>query len=226
MIEREPDWTTLFSTSSPPIRRCSDDACRKIPRRRLRDIGDARLEIDEAEADDETRPVASDPRKARRPWRWITAGLLGALDCRHRSLVRVSVDVSHRDSRASGLRVRENHGCGRARGFSGHFAGWKERRVRGVDGRAPANLGALARWRQPHQGHRCRPRSRAACWADDSNSILYFTRSETDGPQGKLWEVGALGGPPHFIAKALGGGDISTAGSGLRRSSSSTTRSG
>ena len=45
-------------------------------------------------------------------------------------------------------------------------------------------------------------------WAKDSNTILYFTHSETGG-QGTLWETSMLGGPPRHIAKSLGGGDIS-----------------
>jgi Tol biopolymer transport system component len=48
VLERAPDWTALPGTTPPAIgrllRRCLD----KDPRRRLRDVGDARLDIDEA----------------------------------------------------------------------------------------------------------------------------------------------------------------------------------
>ena len=45
-------------------------------------------------------------------------------------------------------------------------------------------------------------------WAKDSNTFLYFTHSDTGG-QGTLWESTMLGGVPRYLAKSLGGGDIS-----------------
>jgi eukaryotic-like serine/threonine-protein kinase len=48
VIQREPDWTTLPASTPPPVRRLLVRCLDKDPKRRLRDIGDARLELDEA----------------------------------------------------------------------------------------------------------------------------------------------------------------------------------
>ena len=47
VLEREPDWNALPPQTPPTIRRLLRRCCEKDPRRRLRDIGDARLDIDE-----------------------------------------------------------------------------------------------------------------------------------------------------------------------------------
>jgi serine/threonine protein kinase len=46
ILEREPDWTTLPAATPVPIRRVLRRCLAKDPKRRLRDIGDVRLEID------------------------------------------------------------------------------------------------------------------------------------------------------------------------------------
>ena len=48
VVTREPDWTALPVTTPASIRRLLTRCVEKDPRRRLRDIGDARLEIEEA----------------------------------------------------------------------------------------------------------------------------------------------------------------------------------
>ena len=48
ILEREPDTSTLPAQTPPSIRRLLQRCLEKDPRRRLRDIGDARLEIEEA----------------------------------------------------------------------------------------------------------------------------------------------------------------------------------
>ena len=48
ILEREPDWSALPGDTPPPIRRLLQRCLDKNPRTRLRDIGDARLESDEA----------------------------------------------------------------------------------------------------------------------------------------------------------------------------------
>ena len=48
VLEREPDWHALPAQTPRGIRRLVQRCCEKDPKRRLRDIGDARLEIDEA----------------------------------------------------------------------------------------------------------------------------------------------------------------------------------
>jgi eukaryotic-like serine/threonine-protein kinase len=208
VIEREPDWTAV-SNVPPSIRRLLRRCLQKDPRRRLRDIGDARLEIDEADAGGEPRPVASDPRKPHRWWRWITTGLTAAL------IVAAGAWFAYRWMFLTSTRARSDVEFQRIT----DAVGLEDSPAISPDGKYVAYV-ALAGGRQQvwvrlltggkhiqvtdadldHE----QPR-----WAPNSNSILYFTRSETEDPQGTLWEVGALGGQSRPIAKALGGGDIS-----------------
>ena len=46
-------------------------------------------------------------------------------------------------------------------------------------------------------------------WSPDSSSLIYYSPSDSPTQQGTIWEIPALGGAPHRIASALGGGDIS-----------------
>ena len=48
VLEREPDWSALPAATPPSIRRLLRRCLEKDPRRRLRDIGDARSEIVDA----------------------------------------------------------------------------------------------------------------------------------------------------------------------------------
>ncbi len=48
ILEREPDWTALPAAVPPTIRELLHRCLQKDPRQRLRDIGDARIEIDQA----------------------------------------------------------------------------------------------------------------------------------------------------------------------------------
>jgi serine/threonine-protein kinase len=66
VIEREPDLAALPAEVPPGIRRLLQRCLQKDPRERLRDIGDARLDLDEASASlDETAAAPS-----RRTWGW------------------------------------------------------------------------------------------------------------------------------------------------------------
>ena len=77
VLEREPDWSGLPETTPPQVRRLLQRCLTKDSKQRLRDIGDAKLEIDEL-----NRPTASDePRAVKRSWTqrtWLlpAAGLL------------------------------------------------------------------------------------------------------------------------------------------------------
>ena len=71
VIEREPDWSAIPATTPPPLRRVLLRCLTKDPKQRLRDIGDARSEI---EGVDELRPV-----KGRPQWvAWSAAALVAA----------------------------------------------------------------------------------------------------------------------------------------------------
>src|SRR5262245_27826051 len=72
VFEREPDWSALHA--EPAIRRLLRRCLQKDPKRRLRDIADARLEIEDwlaerlSDAEDQPASIARSPR-----WYWLAA---------------------------------------------------------------------------------------------------------------------------------------------------------
>jgi Tol biopolymer transport system component len=59
ILDREPDWSALPNTTTPATKRLLERCLQKDPKRRLRDIGDARVELDDAQKSDEVRPSAA-----------------------------------------------------------------------------------------------------------------------------------------------------------------------
>jgi Tol biopolymer transport system component len=71
ILERDPDWSALPTGTPPRVRELLKKCLRKDPRERLRDIGDARLELSEAHATvDGVTAVApaARSRASRLPW--------------------------------------------------------------------------------------------------------------------------------------------------------------
>ena len=67
IVSREPDWDALPSATPPNIRRPLQRLLAKDPKRRLRHIGDARLEIEDTAS--ATAAVARrEPASHRAPW--------------------------------------------------------------------------------------------------------------------------------------------------------------
>jgi Tol biopolymer transport system component len=87
VIEREPDWRVVPETTPEVIRRLLERCLRKDVRRRLRDIADARIEIEDAIATREAAPAPADQPPDRRvasgsrrwaPIGWIAATVVAA----------------------------------------------------------------------------------------------------------------------------------------------------
>jgi serine/threonine protein kinase len=78
VLTREPDWTALPATTPASIRRLLARCLEKDPKRRLRDIGDARLEIEETirSPTADSSPLAASPRLP--PFAWATAAFAAA----------------------------------------------------------------------------------------------------------------------------------------------------
>jgi Tol biopolymer transport system component len=75
VLEREPDWGALPGEAPSGIRRLLQRCLEKDPKRRLRDVGDARLEIEEALAGAaQAAPPAAAARPA--PTAWAAAALI------------------------------------------------------------------------------------------------------------------------------------------------------
>jgi Tol biopolymer transport system component len=80
ILEHEPDWTALPATTPPMVVRLLHRAMEKDPKRRLRDIADARAEIDDALEGDKATAVAGERpavRSAHSRWsRWAAIILI------------------------------------------------------------------------------------------------------------------------------------------------------
>jgi serine/threonine-protein kinase len=74
ILEREPDWSLLPATLPENLRSLLRRCLQKDPRCRLRDIGDARIELEETLAGRVTAPVAVVQPKAAAKW-WLTGAL-------------------------------------------------------------------------------------------------------------------------------------------------------
>ena len=82
VLKTDPDLEALPEDVSPAVRRLLRRCLERDPRRRLRDIGDARLELEEAALgdDEESAPgVSEPPAKARRLLPWLAAAAVSAL---------------------------------------------------------------------------------------------------------------------------------------------------
>jgi eukaryotic-like serine/threonine-protein kinase len=73
VLKGDPDWSALPPVTPPRIRRLIERCVRKDPKQRLRDIGDARLTLDEVDL----VAAATSPRRAWLPW--AVAGLVMAV---------------------------------------------------------------------------------------------------------------------------------------------------
>ena len=79
ILEREPDWAALPVDTPAGIRRLLFRCLIKDPKRRLRDIGDVRLEIGAADEEAALPDAAAPLRSARTGSRWLPWMLAGAL---------------------------------------------------------------------------------------------------------------------------------------------------
>jgi Tol biopolymer transport system component len=82
ILEREPDWSALPAETPEPVRRLLHRCLVKDPRERLRDIGDARIELRDLEHDRPTlsEPVATATIRTSRLTTWLRwAALVAAL---------------------------------------------------------------------------------------------------------------------------------------------------
>jgi serine/threonine-protein kinase len=81
-LERDPEWEPLPARTPLRVRELLDECLEKDPTRRLRDIGDARLELERAIERREWTTTGQIPahlggRKTRGSWGWIAATLIG-----------------------------------------------------------------------------------------------------------------------------------------------------
>lgn len=71
VLEREPDWSLLPPGTPAPLRQLLERCLRKDPRQRLRDIGDARIELESLQ--DTPRTTAAAEHRTMPVWLWAAA---------------------------------------------------------------------------------------------------------------------------------------------------------
>jgi Tol biopolymer transport system component len=80
VITKEPDWSRLPAGTPVRVRVLLQRCLQKDPKLRLRDIGDARISLDEVlSGAPETVPSLAGSGRAAKRWLWVTAGLAGLL---------------------------------------------------------------------------------------------------------------------------------------------------
>jgi len=81
VIRAEPDWSQLPAATPMRVRVLTQRCLQKDPKQRLRDIGDARISLDEvlSGAQEPGQSLAAIGHPAQRRWLWILAGFAGAL---------------------------------------------------------------------------------------------------------------------------------------------------
>ncbi len=201
ILRGDPQLEGLPAATSPSVRVLLERCLRHDRSRRLRDVGDARLELEDERAAAPPPAPASATRRAL----WMLAGvLLAAL-----ALGAAWWQMQPRQESASNVqfqRLTDSVGMeespaispdGRAVAFVAPTGGRRQIWVRLLAGGVPLQI---TRDDADHQ----QPR-----WAPDSSSLIYYSPAGTPGEQGTIWEVSALGGAPRRVAAASSGGDIS-----------------
>ena len=220
VLTKEPAWSSLPSQAPVRLlRRCLE----KDPRRRMRDIGEARIEIEDAvtgsskalvldgAGESKTSAVdAAGPTLAPRPRSvlpmvsGLLVGLLLAalaagwwwLAQRRQTPLR---DVAFQ-------RITDTIGMeespaispdGKTVAFVARAGGRYQLWLRLLAGGVPLQI-------THEDADHEQPR-----WAPDSSALIYFSSSARPDEQGTIWEISALGGSPRRIASASSGGDIS-----------------
>ena len=203
ILEREPEWKALPDTTPVSVRQLLKRCFEKDPRRRVRDIGDARIELDDALAGRAIgAPVAR--RAGRERVAWIASALVTVAA----ALAVGTVLFPQRapaDTRAYRSSILPSPGASRPAGLlpSSRFA-------LSPDGRRLAFVGTDAGgvtglWVQSLDEPAGQPLAGTEgalmpFWSPDSRFIGFVAR-------GKVKKIDATGGPPLILAEHTGGGN-------------------
>jgi Tol biopolymer transport system component len=202
LLERQPDWQLLVQRTGPIVRRLLRQCLEKDPERRLHDIADARLALDEALLGD-AEAVSTTTGHS---WFWMFGGALVAT-------VGFAVWSYAWKPPAPGpppavrferltdfVGIEESPAIspdGKAVAFVAPSGGHRHVWVRVLASGSPVQV---TRDDTDHE----QPR-----WTPDSSSLVYFSPSPTPDQQGELWEVPMMGGGPRRLGPSLSGGDVS-----------------
>jgi serine/threonine protein kinase len=213
VIEREPDLTRLPSSTPAPIRELIRKCLTKNPRQRLRDIGDARLVIEEylanpsAELHEPGAAVPDSHRGRTRQMLWLLGGLVlgglvaGAVAWKLRpapsAMMRFSSVTNFRGVDTQPSFSPDGRSVAFLSNRSGQFDIW----VGLVTGGSPVRI-----TNDPNV--KARPH-----WSPDGSKIAYARLNESG--LWDIWTVPALGGTPRKLVSNAGDSAWSPDGNSL-----------
>jgi Tol biopolymer transport system component len=214
VLSREPDWTMLPAATPTTIRRLLRRCLEKDARRRLHDIADARIEIDDAlQAPAATSAAASASEKGIPVWiPWLVAAAalgvaaamaFGRFDAAPDATAARSVQVQRLTDMVGLEESPALSPDGKMVAFAGVAGGRRQIWVRLLAGGAAL---PVTRDDVDHYGPR---------WSPDSGSLIYYAPGPQPGDPGTIWEIPTLGGPARRLVDALGPGDLSHDGKSL-----------
>jgi len=208
VVGAEPNWKLLPAVTPVSVRRLLSRCLQKDARRRLHDIADARIEIEDTIA----APAESAPVPTTRRWSRLAVSALALGTATALVLLWAARDKFGRPSPEPSppatpvIRLTDLPGLeespaispdGRSVAFTAAVGGKRQVFVQLIAGGAPLQITRDA-------GDHEYPR-----WSPDSSSILYFSPAESGAIQGSIWEIAALGGMPRRIVNSVGGADVS-----------------
>jgi Tol biopolymer transport system component len=199
VLEREPDWSALPPATPAAVRRLLARALDKDSRRRLRDIGDARRDLEDAMRGAETVDgitASSRGGTSRLLWAAVlgvvamtgaAAGFLARGPSAPVSVARfttanaIATQLTNYGGRETSAALARD---GRSFVFVSEHGGTPDIWLRQVSGGEPVRITNDA------------AEEADLAYAPDGESI-YFTR--TEGGRAGIWQVGALGGQPRKV---------------------------
>ena len=198
ILKGEPDWKALPSGIPAKIRSLLERCLRKDVRRRIHDIADARIEIEEARGEPEPAGVATAPpiasrRRAYRAW-MLGLVIVSAAALAFRALLPAAPDIRMVRFDVSGpegstvIAGQPLSPDGRKLAFAVRSGGTQRMWVRTLDSSSAQSL----------------PGTEGASrvfWSPDSQHIGFSA-------QGQLKRVSAAGGPPIVIGTVAGSRDV------------------
>jgi Tol biopolymer transport system component len=213
VVSGEPEWKALPADTLDGIRRLLTRCLQKDAKRRLHDIADARIELEDAIATPAEAAPAPAPRQwSRRAISALSVGVTAALFlvvvlfwAARQKFGKPAAEPSPLDTRVTRLTdlpgLEESPAIspdGRSVAFTAAVDGKRQVFVQLIAGGAPLEI-----TRDPVD-HEC-PR-----WSPDSSSILYFSPGVSGAVQGSIWEIPALGGAPRRVVNSVGCADVSS----------------
>jgi serine/threonine protein kinase len=206
VVGAEPEWKALPANTPSSIRSLLTRCLQKDIRRRLHDIADARIELEDA------MDAPAEPVSMPIPRRWARLILLGlSLGIATTFFLWLARDRFQRwggqpspvDTQA--LRLTDLPGLqdspaispdGKSVAFIRGMSDERQVFVQLIAGGTPLQI------TRDNVDHEC-PR-----WSPDSSSIMYFSPAVLGTVQGSIWEVPALGGAPRRVVASIGCADV------------------